>query len=80
MTSLPPGADADAAGVQLPITPGPGRVAGKSAASYMMGDAKQPVNIWHWKSDWQLDVIRYRDRDGQKAVSVWHRFLIEAGK
>ncbi len=55
----------DAAAVQLPLS------AGKAAnpeASYVMGDARQPVNIWHWKADWQLDVARYRDREDRYAA------------
>jgi mono/diheme cytochrome c family protein len=54
----------DAAAVQLPLTAGKGA---NPAASYVMGDARQPVNIWHWKSDWQLDMARYRDREDRYA-------------
>jgi mono/diheme cytochrome c family protein len=55
----------DAAAVQLPLGAGKGA---NPEASYVMGDAKQPVNIWHWKSDWQLDVARYRDREDRYAA------------
>jgi hypothetical protein len=26
-----------------------------------MGDQHGPVNIWHWKADWEADLQRYRD-------------------
>mgnify|MGYP001194373083 FL=1 len=55
----------DAAAVQLPLAPAK---AGNPDASYVMGDPKQPVNIWHWKADWQLDVARYRDREDRYAA------------
>ena len=57
----------DAAAVQLPLAPAK---AGNPDASYVMGDPKQPVNIWHWKADWQLDVARYRDREDRYAAVV----------
>lgn len=55
----------DAAAVQLPLAPAK---PGDPDASYVMGDPKQPVNIWHWKADWQLDVARYRDREDRYAA------------
>jgi mono/diheme cytochrome c family protein len=57
----------DAAAVQLPLAPGKGA---NPDANYVMGDPKQPVNIWHWKADWQLDVARYRDREDRYAALV----------
>jgi mono/diheme cytochrome c family protein len=55
----------DAAAVQLPLAAGKGA---NPAASYVMGEAQQPVSIWHWKADWQLDVARYRDREDRFAA------------
>lgn len=55
----------DGAAVQFPLTAGKGA---NPEASYVMGDAKQPVNIWHWKSDWQIDLARYRDREDRYAA------------
>lgn len=28
---------------------------------FMMGSADKPVNLWHWKADWQVDLGRYQD-------------------
>jgi hypothetical protein len=30
-----------------------------------MGDKARPVNIWHWRSDWQLDIEKRADVDTQ---------------
>jgi mono/diheme cytochrome c family protein len=53
----------DAAAVQFPVHPVAPLGAGRPEPSYVMGDRGGPVNIWHWKSDWQLDLARYRDRE-----------------
>ena len=28
---------------------------------YMMGSADKPVNLWHWKADWQKDIAAWQD-------------------
>jgi mono/diheme cytochrome c family protein len=46
----------DAAAIQFPML--------AEAPPYPMGggeEHKGPVNIWHWKADWEVDLARYRD-------------------
>jgi hypothetical protein len=43
----------DAAAVQFPM------VAGEP--HYAMGEHNGPINVWHWKADWEADLARYRD-------------------
>lgn len=47
----------DAAAIQFPVRPPD---ATRPEPNYVMGDREAPVNIWHWKADWQLDLARYR--------------------
>ena len=58
----------DAAAVQLPVQPTQLHGAGHPEPNYVMGEPGNPVNIWHWKADWQLDVARYRDREDRYAA------------
>jgi mono/diheme cytochrome c family protein len=61
----------DAAAIQFPLEPPGPAGAGSPEPSYAMGEARGPVNIWHWKADWQLDLARYRDvEDRFPAVAV----------
>ncbi len=43
----------DAAAVQFPIQ--------REEPSHVMGERQGPVNIWHWKADWEADLTRFRD-------------------
>jgi hypothetical protein len=43
----------DAAAIQFPLQSG--------EPSYIMGEQKGPVNIWHWKADWQADITARQD-------------------
>lgn len=43
----------DAAAVQFPMLEG--------EPTYAMGAHTGPVNIWHWKADWEADLTHYRD-------------------
>jgi mono/diheme cytochrome c family protein len=61
----------DAAAVQFPLQAAAPHDPGHPEPSYAMGDGHRPVNIWHWKADWQLDLARYRDlEDRFPAVAV----------
>jgi len=61
----------DAAAVQFPLRPVALHAHGHPEPSYAMGEAQGPVNIWHWKADWQLDLARHRDlEDRYPAVAV----------
>ncbi|MFQ5847270.1 MAG: ethylbenzene dehydrogenase-related protein [Candidatus Methylomirabilales bacterium] len=51
----------DAVAVQFPVQAPARRGAGHGEPSFTMGDKKDPVNIWHWKADWEADLQRYRD-------------------
>lgn len=42
--------------------------ASHSEPNYVMGEPENPVNIWHWKADWQMDVARYRDREASRTL------------
>ncbi len=55
----------DAAAVQFPVGSGGLHGPGHAEPSYVMGERDRPVNIWHWKADWQLDLARYRDREAR---------------
>lgn len=59
----------DALAVQFPVRPSATR------PFVGMGDANNPVNIWQWKADWQLDVARYAsasDRYPGMFVMTYH--------
>jgi hypothetical protein len=60
----------DAAAVQLPLHAGALHGPGHGEPNYVMGDRAAPVNIWHWKADWQLDLARYRDREDRHPAVV----------
>ncbi|MBI2218140.1 MAG: c-type cytochrome [Candidatus Rokubacteria bacterium] len=60
----------DAVAVQFPTRATALHAHGHPEPSYVMGDKDNPVNIWHWKADWQLDVARYRDREDRFAAVV----------
>lgn len=53
----------DAVAVQFPARATALHAHGHPEPSYVMGEKDHAVNIWHWKSDWQLDVARHRDRE-----------------
>jgi len=53
----------DAAAVQFPLQPG--------EPSYIMGEQKGPVNIWHWKADWEADLARFRDIQDTYPNMAW---------
>lgn len=63
----------DAVSVQFPVTvPIPLTPARPFIA---MGDRSNPVNIWHWKADWQSDVTRHnstKDRNPNMFVMTYH--------
>lgn len=58
----------DALAVQFPVQ--------TAARPFLgMGDRENPVNIWHWKADWQLDVVRFAsvpDRYPAMFVGTYH--------
>lgn len=60
----------DAVAVQFPLRAAALHAHGHPEPSYAMGEKDNAVNIWHWKSDWQLDVARYRDREDRFARVV----------
>jgi len=51
----------DAVAVQFPVAALELHGAGHPEPSFTMGDQHGPVNIWHWKADWEADLQRYRD-------------------
>jgi len=51
----------DGAAIQFPIMSVELHGAGHPEPSVTMGDQHGPVNIWHWKADWEADLQRYRD-------------------
>jgi mono/diheme cytochrome c family protein len=51
----------DAAAVQFPVMSVELHGAGHAEPSFTMGDQHGPVNIWHWKADWEADLQRHRD-------------------
>ncbi|MBI3077185.1 MAG: c-type cytochrome, partial [Deltaproteobacteria bacterium] len=51
----------DAAAIQFPLQPAHLHAPGHPEPSYVMGEKVGPVNIWHWKADWQADLARFRD-------------------
>lgn len=53
----------DAAAVQFPLHAAAPHAPGHPEPNYVMGERERPVNIWHWKADWQLDLARFRDRE-----------------
>ncbi len=46
----------DAAAVMLPLAPAGKGKKGSEMPSITMGDASHPVNVWHWKADWQREI------------------------
>lgn len=56
----------DAAAVQFPLQPG--------EPSYVMGEQKGPVNVWHWKADWQADLARFRDIQDRYPHMAWDNY------
>lgn len=58
----------DAAAIQFPLRP-PADAA-RPEPSYVMGDREAPVNIWHWKADWQLDRARQLDMEDRYPAMV----------
>ena len=61
----------DAAAVQFPLRPG--------EPSYIMGEQKGPVNIWHWKADWQADLARFRDIQDRYPNMAWDEYPFVRG-
>lgn len=55
----------DAAAVQFPLEAAHLHGAGHPEPNYVMGERDRPVNIWHWKADWQLDLAAFRDREAR---------------
>ena len=51
----------DAVAIQFPVMSVELHGAGHPEPSFTMGDQHGPVNIWHWKADWEADLQRYRD-------------------
>jgi hypothetical protein len=51
----------DAVAVQFPVAMAEVHGARHPEPSFTMGDQHGPVNIWHWKADWEADLQRYRD-------------------
>lgn len=62
----------DALAVQFPVR----AIAGAGPRPFIgMGDRDNPVNIWQWKADWQLDAARYAtigDRYPDMHVGTYH--------
>jgi mono/diheme cytochrome c family protein len=54
--------------------------ADKSPPLFAMGQKDRPVNIWHWKSDWEADLAGYKDVDVQypNMVSDDYQFVRDA--
>jgi len=46
----------DAAAVMLPLGAAGNGKKGSQMPSITMGDASNPVNLWHWKADWQGEI------------------------
>lgn len=46
----------DAVAVQFPLQ-------GNGKPFFGMGEHNRPVRIWHWKADWQLEVLKRQDVD-----------------
>jgi hypothetical protein len=61
----------DAAAVQFPLQPG--------EPSYIMGEQTGPVNIWHWKADWQADLARFRDIQDRYPNMTWDEYPFVKG-
>jgi len=53
----------DAAAAQFPLQ--------AAEPSYVMGEQNGPVNIWHWKADWQADLARFRDVQDRYPNMAW---------
>lgn len=53
----------DAAAVQFPML--------ESEPTYAMGAHKGPVNIWHWKADWEADLTHYHDVQDRYPNMAW---------
>lgn len=51
----------DAAAIQFPLRSDALHRSGDAEPSFTMGEKGAPVNIWHWKADWEADLQRYRD-------------------
>jgi hypothetical protein len=51
----------DAVAIQFAVMSVELHGAGHPEPSFTMGDQHGPVNIWHWKADWEADLQRYRD-------------------
>ena len=56
----------DAAAVQFSIQ--------REEPSYIMGEHQGPVNIWHWKADWEVDLARYRDVQDRYPNMAWDHY------
>lgn len=51
----------DAVAIQFPLAAAASHGTTPSEPSFTMGEKGGPVNIWHWKADWEADLQRYRD-------------------
>lgn len=60
----------DAVAVQFPVAAVTLHGAEHAEPPFTMGDAHGPVNIWHWKADWEADLQRYRDMQDRYAGMV----------
>lgn len=45
--------------------------------SFTMGDKEHPVNVWHWRMDWQIDVARFHDMEDSYPGMVADDYLFE---
>jgi mono/diheme cytochrome c family protein len=61
----------DAAAIQFPH--------GRDEPTYIMGERDGPVNIWHWKADWQADLARFRDIQDQYPHMAWDDYPFVKG-
>lgn len=53
----------DAVAIQFPVA--------GSEPTYAMGAHEGPVNIWHWKADWEADLAYYHDVQDRYPNMVW---------
>lgn len=67
----------DAVAIQFPVKP----VSADSAAPfYGMGEKGGLVDIWHWKADWQEDLVRFNDVTNQYASNAIDQYPREAAE
>ena len=69
----------DAAAIQFPVKSKKPRGTGNPEPSFTMGEKGGPVNIWHWKADWEADLQRYRDVQDRYTGMAVDRYVINRG-